>query len=72
MRLIVLDGQADRDCSYRGSWARRLRLERLYHTDSKIRLVIYKGPTDDEEEEAHIEVSLNELLHAVSSFKLSE
>ena len=72
MRLVILDGQADRECAYRGSWARRLRLEKLYHSDRRIRLVIYKGPVDDEEAEAHIEINLDELLHAVALFKLPD
>jgi hypothetical protein len=68
MRLVVLDGHADRACEYRGSWARRLHLEKVYRSARLIRLVIYKGPVDDSEEEAHIEIDLNELLHAVQSF----
>jgi len=34
--------------------------------------VIYKGPVDDEEAEAHIEINLDELLHAVALFKLPD
>ena len=68
MRLIVLDGRADD--KYCGAWARRLRIGKVYRSDRLIRLSIHKGPADNEEEEAHIEVNLNELIAAAASFRL--